>query len=192
MSLAKDSSELIGAILSKSWDELQALEYNGEMLFPAELKQRRASGWVSIPVLLKVPREPDVRRARVKAREWAKAEGLVPELDPLLFDNMDTMCQLAVCIRNVAPPHEPWEPFPDKIESLYDRPSLDALWAQLEALRTVIDPRPDGLTEEQLMGVIAAVARARNIVPLAGFAGESQNSCVVTMAVKLQSLLASK
>lgn len=192
MALKKDSSGLIAAVLEKSWEELEALEYQDQLLFPFEIKRRRAKDWEIIPVMLKVPREVDIRRARVRARVWAKEAKLDPELDPLLFDNMDTMCVLADAIRNVAAPHEPWEPFPEKLESLYDRPSLDAVWAQLDALKTVIDPRPDFLTEDQLLAVIGAVAKARNIVPLAAFAGESQNSCVVTMAIRLQSSLDSK
>ena len=192
MALKKDSGSLIQAVLEKSWEELEALEYQDQLLFPFDIKRRRLKDWESIPVLLKVPREVDLRKARIRARAWAKEAKLDPDLDPLMFDNMDSMCVLADAIRNVEAPHEPWEPFPEKLESLYDRPSLDAVWAQLEALKTVIDPRPDLLTEEQLLTVIGAVAKARNIVPLAAFAGESQNNCVVTMAVRLKGFLESK
>lgn len=187
MSLAKDSTSLVEAILSKSWDELAALEFQGALLFPAELVRRKVQGWDRIPVMLKVPREPDLRKARLRAREWAKREGIDVELDASYFDNMDTMCVLSECIRNVSPPHEPWEPFPEKLESLYDRPSLDALWAQIEQLRKVIDPRPDDVSEEQLLAIISAIARARNLVPLVAFGGALQSSLVVSMAVRLVS-----
>jgi hypothetical protein len=192
VALRSDSSGLIAAVLSKTWEELEAVEMDGQLLFPFDLKRRTSKGWESVPVLLKVPREPDTRKARLQAREWARREKLDPDLDPELFSNMDSLCALSLCMRNVSPPHEPWEPFPDKLESLYDRPSLDAAWAMLDALKTVIDPRPHELSEEEMLGVIAAVARARNIVPLAAFAGESQNNCVVTMAQRLQSSQASK
>lgn len=192
MALKKDSTSLIEAILGKDWAELEALEFNGTLLFPEEVVRRRGTGWERIPILLKIPREPDTRKARVKARAWAAKEGLSPELDSELFENMDAICILSDAIRNVSAPHEPWEPFPHELEAKYDRACLDALYAKLEAYRTVIDPRPDGLTEEQLLAVIGAVAKSRNIVPLAGFAGESQNSCVVSMAVLLRTLLASK
>ncbi len=193
MSLRSDSAQLISVVLKKTWDELEAIEQDGgQMLFPFDLQRRTSKGWEAVPVLLKVPREPDTRKARVLAREWAKKEKLDPELDPEIFSNMDTMVLLSICIRNVAPPHEPWEPFPDKLESLYDRPSLDAAWAQIDALKMVVDPRPHDISEEEMFGVIAAVAKARNIVPLAAFAGESQNSCVVFMAQRLMTLLQPK
>lgn len=192
MALEKDSASLIEAILSKTWEELEALEFQGSLLFPAEVVRRRAKDWERIPVMLKVPREPDMRKARLKAREWAAREKLDPELDPGMFDNMDTMCVLADAIRNVSPPHEPWEPFPEELEAKYDRPSLDAVWAQIEQLRKVIDPRPDALGEDVILAVISAVARSRSLVPLVAFAGDSQTNCIITMAVQLQSFLGSK
>lgn len=192
MALEKDSTDLVEAVLSKSWDELEALEFDGELLFPSEVIRKKGSGWEHIPVLLKVPRENTRRAARMRARAWAAEEGLDPELDPDFFDNMDTMCLLSECIRNVKAPHEPWEPFPETLEKKYDRASLDAVWALIDAYSTVVDPRPNSVTEEQMLAVIGAVAKARNIVPLAAFAGESQNNCVVTMAQKLQSFLGSK
>lgn len=192
MSLRSDSGRLISIVLEKSWEELEAIELDGQLLFPFNLQRRTLKGWEDIPILLKVPRESDTRKARLKAREWAKAEKLDPELDPELFSNMDSLCLLSECMRSTTPPHEPFDPFPDKLEKMYDRPSLDAAWATLDALKMVIDPRPHELSEEEMLGVIAAVAKARNIVPLAAFAGESQNSCVVFMAQRLLSLLASK
>lgn len=179
-------------VLEKDWEELEALENDGQLLFPFTLKRRKLKEWEEVPVLIKVPRESDTRKARLKAREWAKKEKLDPELDPELFSNMDTISLLSECIRNTTAPFEPYDPFPESLEQRYDRPSLDAAWAFIDALKTVVDPRPHELSEDELLGVIAAVAKARNIVPLAAFAGESQNSCVVFMAQRLVSFLASK
>ena len=117
MSLAKDSAGTIASILSKSWEELEALEFDGRLLFPAHVLRRKAKDWERIDVVLRVPREPDMRRARLKARAWAAEEGLDPELDPAMFENMDSMCVLTEAIRNPAPPHEPWEPFAKELES---------------------------------------------------------------------------
>ena len=192
MALPKDSGTLIDAILAKRWEELEAVELDSGLLFPAEVVRRKGKGWERIPVLLKVPREPDTRRARLKARAWAAEEGLDPEVDSMLFDNMDTMCILSECIRNTTAPYEAWEPFPTELEAKYDRPSLDAVWATIDALKTIIDPRPDALSEEQLVAVIGTIARCRNIVPLAAFGGEFQTNFVVTMAVRLQAYLDSK
>lgn len=189
----QENAQLVQAILEKTWDELETLEHAGYLLFPDTLRRRKRDGtWEEIPVTLRVPREPETRRARVQARQWAKEEGLDPQLDPDVFDNMDTMCILAMAIRNATPPHEPWEPDPKVLESKYDRPCLDAMWAKLEALRTVIDPRPNQLSEEDIAAVIASIASTRTTVPLAVFAGAAQNSCVVSMAEQLMSLLGSK
>lgn len=183
-----DNAALVEAILSKNWEELQTMEFAGYLLFPEELQRRRKDGtFESIPVMLRVPREHEMRKARVQARQWAKDEGLVPELDPDLFDNMDTMCTLALAIRNITEPHEPFEPDPKRLEQVYDRVCLDALWGKLEAYRTVLDPRPDTLSETETMAVIAAVAKVGNLVPLAAFGGRSQNSLVVSMARQLVS-----
>ena len=193
MSLKSDSEPLIESILSKTWDELEAVEHDDALHFPEELVRKRADGkWERIPVLLKVPREPEMRKARIKARNWAKEEGLDPELDSEYFDNMDSLCVLSVALRSTTPPHEPFEPFPETLEKRYDRPCLDALWAKLEQYRKVIDPRPDELDEMQTLGLIAAIAEARNLVPLVAFAGDLQTSFVVSMAERHQSLLESK
>lgn len=181
-----------GSILSKTWEELEALEYQDRLLFPFEIMRKRAKGWEKTPVALRVPREPDAREARAKARAWAKEEGLDPELDSDLFDNMDTMVMLSLSIRNIKPPHEPWEPDYKKLEERYDRPSLDAAWSHLEALRSVIDPRPEEIDRETTIGLIGVIAKKRNIVPLAAYAGRAQNSCIVTMAELAQSYLDSK
>jgi len=188
-----ENAQLVANILSKNWAELQAQEHADYLLFPEELLQRQKDGtFKRHAVMLRVPREYEMRRARIQARGWAKEEGLDPDLDPDLFDNMDTMCTLAMAIRNTSAPFEPYEPDPKRLERVYDRPSLDALWGKLEAYRTVLDPRPDNLSEEETLAVIGAVAKARNIVPLAALGGQSQTSLIVTMASRLAALQPTK
>jgi hypothetical protein len=189
----KETEALVNAILTKDWSELQAQEYADYLLFPEELLQRQKDGtFKRHPVMLRVPREHEMRQARIEARAWAKQEGLEPDLDPDLFDNMDTMCTLVKCIRNTTTPFEPYEPDPKRLERVYDRPCLDALWAKVEAYRTVLDPRPNALSEEETLAIIGAVARARNIVPLAALGGQSQTNLIVSMACQLSSSPPSK
>lgn len=179
----KETAALVAAVLEKDWEDLKATEFADYLLFPDEIKQRQKDGTFKVhPVMVRVPREHEIRQARIKARAWAKDEGLEPDLDPDLFDNMDTMCQLVQAIRNTSEPFEPYEPDPKRLERVYDRPSLDAIWAKVEAYRTVLDPRPNALSDDETLAVIGAIAKSRNIVPLAAFAGPSQTSLIVTMA----------
>lgn len=188
-----DNQTLIEFILNKNWEELETAEYAGYLLFPDEILKRKKDGtFERVPVMIRVPREHETRKARIEARTWAKDDGLDPELDPDLFDNMDTLCILAQAIRNTSPPHEPFEPDPKRLEKVYDRPSLDAIWAKLQGYREVLDPRPNSLTDEQTMAIIGAVAKARNTVPLAALGGRSQTNLIVTMANRLTSSRPSK
>lgn len=193
MPLKGSAEEIIAAILAKDWSELKAIEHADRLLFPETLLKLKADGsFESIPVCLRVPREFEIRRARVQARKWAAEEDLDPELDPELFDNLDTLCLLAIAIRNATEPFEPWEPDPKRLDRNYDKPCLEALWAKIDAYRSVIDPRVEELDETETTMMIAAIAASRNVVPLAGCAGSAQNNFVVSMADQLQTLLGSK
>lgn len=188
MPLKAAAEDIIADVLAKSWDELKAFEFADRLLFPETLLKLKADGtFESIPICLRIPREFELRAARIDARKWAVDEGLDPNLDSELFDNMDTVCTLTIAIRNATPPHEPWEPDPRRLERNYDKPSLEALWAKVDAYRSVIDPRVDELDETETLTLIAAVAAMRNVVPLAGLGGSAQNSLIVSMAVRLLS-----
>lgn len=180
-----ETAALVKAILEKKWDEFEAEEYADYLLFPDELVKRKKDGtFERLPVMLRVPREHETRKARLDARAWAARDGLDPALDPDIFDNMDTMCTLSVAIRNTSAPYEAFEPDPSRLERIYDRPCLDAMWAKLGAYRSVLDPRPNALNEEETLAVIGVVAKTRNIGPLAALGGESQNNLIVSMAVQ--------
>lgn len=180
-----DTAALVKSILDKKWEELEATEFAEYLLFPDELVKRKKDGsFERTPIMIRVPREPESRKARLDARAWAAREGLDPALDPDLFDNMDTMCLLSVAIRNTSAPFEAFEPDPKRLERIYDRPCLDAIWAKIGAYRSVLDPRPNALNEDETLAVIGVVAKTRNIAPLAALGGESQNSLIVTMAVQ--------
>jgi hypothetical protein len=69
----KETEALVNAILTKDWSELQAQEYADYLLFPEELLQRQKDGtFKRHPVMLRVPREHEMRQARIEARAWAK------------------------------------------------------------------------------------------------------------------------
>jgi len=185
--------QVVRDLLARPWDELETLEHAGYLLFPAELRRRKRDGtFETVPVALRVPREHETRAARIQARRWAAEEGLDPRLDPDLFDNLDSLCVLAIAIRNATPPHEPWEPDVKQLEKKYDRVSLDALWSELEAVRKVLDPRPDTITEDTFVALVGAIAQKNRIDPLAALGGDGQARFVVRMASLLWSYLKPK
>lgn len=180
-------------ILAKTWDELEVLEHAGYLLFRDVLQRRRTDGtFEKIPIRLRVARDNELRDARKEARVICEQDGLDPKLDPDLFDNVDTVCILARCIRNDTAPHEPMVPDPRDLEKLYDRASLKHLWARVEVYGELVNPRPEKISEADMFLMVAAIARERNIGPLAVFGSRAQNSYIISTAVLLQSLVDSK
>lgn len=186
-------------LAEKTWEELGVAEQCDRVLFPEEILRRQRDGKLrGEPIMLRVPREPELRRARVAARQWAAEEKLDPKLDADLFDNLETFCILTLAIRNRQPDYEQWIVAGEKndlvaaaklLEKNYDRGSIKQLWSKLEAYSNAVDPRPESFTEDQLLAVIAAIAKRRDISPLLAFGGQSQNDLLVAMASRLQSFL---
>lgn len=189
-------------LLSKKWVELEVIECEDYLLFPESLYRRNAKGgFTEEKVMVRVPREPDIRKARVKARKWALEDGLDLDRDADLVDQLETICVMSDCIRNFKPSIDPrngaefreaWEPDPTSLEKRYDKQSLNQLWAKIDALGQVVDPRPNTLGKEETLGCIAAIARSRTIAPLHVYGSGAQQSCIVFMAQALLSFLASK
>jgi hypothetical protein len=195
-------THVLQQLLSKNWSELEVIEHQGEMLFPEKLYRRRISGeFEEIPVLVRIPRDPDLRWARVEARRLAIEEKLDINRDADLVEQLETICVMTRCVLNAkagkdprtgADFHEPWELDPRQMEKRYDRTCLTQLWTKIDALTHVLDPRAQSMGKEELIAVIAAIAKARNIAPLHVYGPAAQNVCIVSMADLLLSLLASK
>lgn len=189
-------------LMTKDWSKLEVIENADGLLFPDNLYRRRADGtFEETPVLLKVPREYDARKARVMARKIAKDEKLDLQLDKDLVENLETTCLMSLCVLNAKPGvdprdgskfHEPWVTDPLQLEKQYDRESLTQLWAKIDNLSHVVDPRPDVIGNAELLVLIAKIAEARNIAPLLVYGSAAQNTSIVSMANLLLSLLASK
>jgi hypothetical protein len=171
------------ALKGKTWVDADVLEFADYLLFPGEVLKRRAGGeFERVPVRLRVPREHELRQVRVQARSIMEEDGLDPARDRDLFSNVETFCILAKCIRNADAPHEPWEPDPRQLEKRYDKTSLMAVWAKLDALAQIVDPRPDDLSAAEIIALIAAIAKENSTGPLAVYGSRAQASFVITMA----------
>lgn len=187
-------AELIASELSaKRWEELEALEQGGVLLFSETLQRRKANGkFEEIKVKLRVPQLGEIRSARKEAREIAAREGIDPKLDVDLFNDLDNACILWRAIRNDTPPYENWAMDVAELEKRLDKPCLAQAWGKLEGYRRVIDPRPVGMNKSQLLGLVSAIAEGRNISPLLAIDSPAQAAFVIFMASLLRSFLSSK
>jgi len=172
------------ALKENTWgDEVEVLEHNEYLLFPAVILKRQTSGkFEEVKVRMRVPREHEMRLARKLAREIMVEDGLDWKEDADLFTNVETWCILARSIRDYTAPFSPYDPDPRSLEMRYDKSSLMALWAKLDALSRIVDPRPDDLSSAEVIGLIVAIAREENTGPLVDYASPAQSSCIVTMA----------
>lgn len=198
MSLADDKDKhphIIEQLLGRDWKGLEVLEQDGRLLFPDKIYRRKVDGsFEGQAVLLQVPREPDIRWARLEARRLASASNppLNPERDRDLIENLEAMCLVSRCMRDPKVPTREFDPSPEHLEEAWDKGALTQIYEKLDRLAQVVDPRPETIGEDEVLAVVAAIVKARNILPLVVYAPAAQNICVVTMADLLVSSLASK
>lgn len=190
-------------LLGRDWSQLQVLEEAGSLMFRETLYRRGLDGgFKEEPVYVRVPRLPDRRRARVAARKWALEEGLDLDRDAELVDDMETLWIMTLCIHNadgaedprpgVGTFHEQWVGTPQELEKRYDMGSLMQLWAKMDALGQVVDPRINTIEKEEMLALIAGIAKSRTIDPLHVYGPGAQKDCIVFMAEALLSSLESK
>jgi len=180
-------------LMAAGWSGLAALEHAEYLLFPSELFKRRRDGTFDrLPIMLRVPRVHEVRKARVLARAMAAEDGLDLDRDSDLVSDLETICLLSVAVRNITAPHEPMEPDPRRLEKTWDKASLVQAWTKLDSLYQVIDPAPASMTDEEMLVVLSKLVQERNLGPLAVYAPDARTSCIITMADRFLSLLALK
>jgi len=136
-----------------------------------------------------VPRTHEMRACRGRALQMMAKAGLEPDANRDMLDDAEVICQLQIAIRNTSAPYEPLVGTPEELERTYDRPSLEHAYARLDALRDLIDPRPQDVSADELFAVIAAIAKNRTIAPLAALGSRSRAHCVITMAEMLATSL---
>lgn len=192
-SLPDSAPHVAEQLLDKSWGDLEVLESSGYLLFPAEIRKRKTDGsFEAIPVRLRVPREPDLRAARVEARKAALDANLDLERDRDLIQDLEDIHILCKAMRSHEPPHEEFDPFPEHFEQFYYRASIMALLDQLENLSQLVNPRPDAIQDDEVMPLVMAIAEERNISPLAVYGPDAQAGFVLTMVDQLVNCMEQK
>lgn len=189
-----DERDPLDILRAKSWEELEAIEYEDRVLYPDALRLRTAKGDVrEIKVMVQVLRKPERRRAFLEAVKIAQAAGVLPKempdfsnvraraIDEQLFDDLDTLCIMARAIRDVEPPHVQHKT-PEMLEAEYDMRSIEELWSRYKVYEDRSDPRLEITDEKRMWKATHAIAKAGNILPLTGAESLSQNACIVFMA----------
>lgn len=180
-------------LLSKTWDDVDVLtqQETERLLFPGELRQRKSDGtFKTKPIRIQVPRAPELRKARLQAREWAANEKLDPKLDAAQIRDMENTCILWFAIRNPdGPMHEPMYMDPQELERTWDKTALVQVWRKLDAYTRLTDPSPDDISKEEMLAVVAKIASERHLGPLVVYGSSAQTSCIVGMASLLVTFL---
>lgn len=186
-------THVIARLMRADWEGAGVIENGDYLLFPDKLIRRRADGtWEEKSVFLRVPRESDLRKARVQARALALQEKIDEQKDRDLFSNLENLCILAFAIRNNTAPFEPWQPEPLLLEKQYDKVCLQSMWTKLDQLHEVLNPAPNQLSAGEIVALIVAIARSRNLGPLVVYGPGAQTSFVVSMADLLLNSVGSK
>ena len=186
-----DRGHVADALISKTWAELEVLEHADRLFFPHTMRQRRVDGgWKELQVRIRVPRSLDMETARLTARKLAADRGVDPELDPDKFSNLESLCELHFALREWSPPHEAIALDPIDLGNRWDTPVLEDALRAVEHWRAALDPAPETIESGELLAVIAAITKERDIRPLHVFGGRSQIDCIVGMADLCTTLLA--
>ena len=183
----------IAQLMTTDWSDLETVEYANHLLFPDVLRRRGPGGkWIEEKVMLRVPRDKDLRECRIEARGWAAEVGIDEKRDRDLFVNMENMCILTRCIRNIDGVHEPMHPDAKMLEEHFDKVCLQQMWEKIERLNDVLNPAPNQLSNAEIVTLIVAIAKSRHLGPLVVYGPGAQTSFVVSMADLLLNLVGSK
>lgn len=181
----EDPPELMHA----TWEELGVVEHADYLLFPDKLTRMLKNGTVDeTPVMLRVPRDHEVRKARAWARSQAVDDGLDLDRDADLVQNLQDLHLLALAVRNSSAPYEALVPDPLRLERTYDKPCLTRLWKRVDVISHRLYPGEDELSPEEVVVLIARVAKERNIGPLVDYALAAQSTFVLYMVDRLLNL----
>jgi hypothetical protein len=182
-----DGGGMLAWLEGRTWEELEAIEHDGRLLFKDTLKKRDARGRVvEKAVRIRVPRQLERSRARSLARKWIVELGLDEEKDAHHFDAYETICLVACAVREDAVPHEQHMLHQDLAASC-DVKTILELWDRVNFYDKLSQPRLGEVDAATFKAVVAAIARKGNLSPLVAIAGDTQDAFVVRMAEELMS-----
>ncbi len=175
-------------------EEMQAIEAGGRILFPDTVKRARKDGtFDEILICVRVPRPSEKQQARADAVRIFKKQGLDRAQDEDLFEELDTLAILARAMRDRAPPHDQFQPVEFLLsgdeKNGFDLGSLYEVWERLKVYQSMIDPRLDVVTEDDVVAAVLAIDMVQNLSPLVVMAGGAMDTFVVRMASLTASLL---
>lgn len=174
----------IDAFGGRTWEELEVREHpdTGQLMFPAVIRRRTASGQVrENKVLVRVPSPEDTFTARANARKELKKRELDEDRDKDLFEQLEQLELLALCVRTeTGAQFQKARDFHD-----YDEGCLQDIQEQLMRFKAELDPRDRVQSEEGFWRLVVDVARSASIGPLADTDGRDHEPFVVRMATEL-------
>lgn len=168
---------------SKTWDEMEVTTHeSGRLMFRTSLRRRNSTGEVeTTPVRVCIPDPKDHIRARTMARIWFAEQGkLDADRDADIFEEMESICVLALCIRTDKEPHSQFA-VPEELAS-WPEAALKEIKERIHSIEQLVDPREEIVSEEKFWTVVLEVATKANLLPLADIVGHEQLSCIVRMA----------
>lgn len=188
-------------------EELDILELDsGQRLYPDSLKRRAKDGSVEeVRVRIRAPASRDKALAKLDALIWARElagetalsaslpkaltlEQAEAYLGSVYVDELDTKCLVARCTHDWEAPHDQYM-LPQYLDKQHDHASIVDLWERINFWHSYQDVRATELDEDKFLGVVTAIATRRNLSPLLVIAGSARDSCIVSMAERLQSFL---
>lgn len=162
-----------------------------QLLFPDVLQRARADGsFTDLPVRYAIQGFEDLRLVRAQAKQIAADDGIDPEADQLVFDNLEQTCLLWRALREANAPYEPLALDPRDLERRLPEATLAQAKGQYEHWRRKVDPLPDDIDENGMVLLAAMITEKRDIRPLLGYGGRSQEKFILFMATRLLQSLA--
>lgn len=166
-----------------SWDDLGVVEHEGGLHFPAKLQRRKADGSLrTVDVMLRCPTNAQRMKARVRSREWAAELKLDLDKDRDLVDELETYELLAFCVRDSAAPFDQHVFDGKALFKDFLSPELSALWARLNVIIDVTDPRFGELGPAEIWEVAKRIAAHGEPSPLGDLPGFEQATCITFLA----------
>lgn len=189
-------------IRGRSVEELRAIEFIEPdnpiptLLFPEPMRYRNAKGeQLSIPTLLKIPRDDDHVQGTINAVAWvakkfkettcrtpARARELLGSDG--YFTHVERCATLCLVLRN---PNNPaiGAFLLDVFMKTFEASAIKDIWDRAETLAAIFDPRLGSITEGQFWALAAEVARVKNPSPLFALGPASLSDFITKAGVEL-------